>query len=305
MLKNIVLFITMCLLSFCSKGQEIDTTFIYTYPNASWLTSYLSTSAVNMTTEDRTFEPNYPMKVGVGLGIRNTMINFLVGTKIVSLKDKTYGKTSSTDFQIHRYGRKFVTDIYFQRYKGFFAMDGRDINLFPEMKINQMGLEQTYLFNHTQFSLKAAFERSERQLQSAGSFLLGTNLYWHRLRDFEGAEGNLVQNLDNLQIGAQGGYVYSWVLDQHWLITAYTTIGFNIGNDLENFKKFHFKIYPTVLARTVASYTKDDWSFSYGMMINNKMNFFETKKDYTVTNITLQLSVTKQINFSFSKLGSG
>ncbi len=299
MRRNLLLLFILCLFCLYTKGQEIDTTFIYTYPNASWITSYLSTSAVNMTTEDKTFEPNNPLKIGVGLGIRNTMINFLVGTKIVSLKDKTYGKTSSTDFQVHRYGRKFVTDIYFQRYKGFFAMDGKDTKLFPAMKINQMGLEQTYVFNHTRFSLKAAFERSERQLQSAGSFLLGANVYWHQLRDFEGFDGNFVQNLDNLQIGAQGGYAHSWALGQHWLITAYTTIGFNIGKDVENFRNFRFKVYPTVLARTVASYTKNDWSFTYGMMINNKMNFFETKKDYTVTNVNLQLSVTRQINFSF------
>ncbi|ULT24285.1 DUF4421 domain-containing protein [Sphingobacterium sp. E70] len=182
MRRNLLLLFILCLCCLYTKGQEIDTTFIYTYPNASWITSYLSTSAVNMTTEDKTFEPNNPLKIGVGLGIRNTMINFLVGTKIVSLKDKTYGKTSSTDFQVHRYGRKFVTDIYFQRYKGFFAMDGKDTQLFPAMKISQMGLEQTYVFNHTRFSLKAAFERSERQLQSAGSFLLGANVYWHQLR---------------------------------------------------------------------------------------------------------------------------
>lgn len=299
MARNILLFLTMCLFFVYTQGQELDTTFISIYPNASWVTGYLSTSAVNLTTEEKTFEPNYPMKIGVGLGIRNTMINFLMGTKVVSLKDKTYGKTSSTDFQIHRYGRKFVTDAYFQRYKGFFALDGKDIKVFSEMKINQIGLEQTYVFNHTKFSLKAAFERSERQLRSAGSFLLGGNVYWHRLQNFEGFDGNFVENLDNLQIGAHGGYAYSWALRKGWLISAYGTAGFNIGNDVENFRSFHFKAYPTLLARAVASYIKNDWSFSYSMMINNKLNFFETKKDYAITNINLQLSVTKQINFSF------
>ena len=45
------------------------------------------------------------------------------------------------------------------------------------LALRQTGIEYTHIYNHRRFSARAAFEQSELQIRSAGSFLLGGGIY--------------------------------------------------------------------------------------------------------------------------------
>ena len=96
-----------------------------------------------------------------------------MGYAVADLQGKEYGKTKVLDFQIHNYGRNFIADVFVQNYKGFYTEKRKTITLYPDVSVRQIGAEGTYLFNGKTFSAKAAFQHSEKQLQSTGSFAIG------------------------------------------------------------------------------------------------------------------------------------
>lgn len=297
-----IIFILFFLSISIVRAQKADSAYVTAYHKKMWVTGYVSTSTLQLNSDNTAFVPNSPINAGVGLGIRNTMINFLLGHSIIPLKGSDYGKTKSTDLQIHNYGRHYVIDLYYQKYKGFYTEDKKIINLFPDLSVQQIGAEGTYIFNGNKFSAKAAFEQSEKQKASVGSFLLGGGAYWHRVVQILDNEINDRKPFNNLQLGVNGGYAYSWVVDKHWLLTGMATIGANFGNEMTALKDGKIKIYPTALARAASTYHRDDWSLSFSMLINNKVVYPKAGSTFDITALSMQLSYVKQIDGIFKKM---
>ena len=100
-------------------------------------------------------------------------MNGLVSFSIFPLKTDTGLSSSITDFQIHRYGKKVLIDGYYQDYRGFFLeRKNKEYILFPDLAVKRWGVEGTYVLRNKRFSMRAAFEQSEKQIKSAGSMLL-------------------------------------------------------------------------------------------------------------------------------------
>ncbi|WP_051293139.1 DUF4421 family protein [Olivibacter sitiensis] len=282
-------------------AQQPDSAYIRSYPQIIWATGYVSTNTLQVENDNNTFSPNYPINAGIGLGIRNTMVNFLLGHSIVPLKGDKYGKTKAVDLQVHSYGRHHLIDLYYQKYRGFFSEDENTLRLYPGLSVQQIGMEDTYIFNGNQFSAKAAFEQSEKQVLSAGSFLLGGGAYWHRMVPDSTQELLDAEPFNNVQLGINTGYAYSWVIDQHWFVTGMATAGANFGNETELAKKGRLKLYPTVMARASSVYHKDDWSIAFSMLIHNKAVYAPVNDLFTLTSLNMQLSFVKQLNYIFKK----
>lgn len=298
--KKYIFLILFLLSTKASFSQKTDSTYISPYPHKMWATTHVSTGMLQLQHNKKTLVPNFPINAGVGLGIRNTVINFLLGRNISPLKSSEYGKTKAIDLQIHSYGRRYLIDLYYQKYKGFYTEDNKLVDLYPRLSAQQIGAEGTYIFNGNKFSAKAAFEQSEKQILSVGSFLLGTGIYWHRIIPDENQNIASKDPFNNLQIGIHAGYAYSWVLDDHWLISSMTTAGANLGNHTEVLKDGHLKIYPTVLARASSTYNKKDWSISYSMLINNKIVYPSSDKSFSLTALNMRISYVKQLDSFFN-----
>ena len=137
---------------------------------------------------ENSFTPNYPFMAGIGIGlhkIRYVNLSFAIG--LFPLKNESGLRSYITDIQIHSYGKKSLFDAYYQSYKGFFVekelKNGQEeYSLYPDLALRQAGIEYTHIYNHRRFSARAAFEQSELQIRSAGSFLLGGGIYWHRVK---------------------------------------------------------------------------------------------------------------------------
>lgn len=107
-----------------------------------------------------------------GFGI---MYNFELSK---SYGDEQAGKTNFKDIQIYYYSENFGIDLYYQRIKWFYLTEpekhGKTSNPFPQMPdltVNYIGLNLYYIFSPEWFSFKAAFNQTEKQKNSGGSFL--------------------------------------------------------------------------------------------------------------------------------------
>lgn len=209
------------------------------------------------------YQPNNPVKGGIGIAIRNTLINFNLGQEFNFLRDKKRGKTKAFDLQMHHYGGSYVVDLYIQKYRGFYTENEADevTGLYPDLEIRQYGLHGQYVFNHKKFSYKAAFPQSEIQLRSAGSALLGGCVYYTEMTADSAFIKNGSRALQNFQFGVNGGYVHTWVLDNHWFINASILVGVNVGNEkIRDFGRRRLEVYPFSFPRIAVGYNRDRWA---------------------------------------------
>lgn len=289
-----------------AQTTAADTAYIGHYNQKILLGGYVATNAVLLTTAGKNYYPNNPFNVGVIFALKNTVINAMFDYGVVSLKSKAYGKTRLTDFQIHNYGRKLMVDLFIQQYKGFYNSDlkGREIVRYPDLSVSQIGVEGTYVFNGDRFSNKAAFEQSERQLQSAGSVILGGGVYLYKI----GLDSNMTiagnSPFRNFQIGLNGGYAYSWVINDHWLLSGMAKVGASGGNEPQLAGERKIRIYPTAFARGSAAYQKPTWAVSFLMLINNK-SIYAYQNHIQITSVNFQLAYVKHLDRIFGKKKSG
>lgn len=213
-----------------AQTANTDTAFVKPYSQKILLVGYVSTNSLEMITADKKYMPNNPLNLGAGISVKNTVINMIFDYGLFPLKGKAYGKTKLTDFQIHNYRKHLVLDLFIQRYKGFYdplSVD-RGIVSYPDLSVSQIGGEGTYVFNGNKFSVRAAFEQSEKQLKSAGSFLLGGGVYFQKI----GLDSMMLINgrspINNFQTGLNLGYGYSWVINNRWQLSGIAKIGANL-----------------------------------------------------------------------------
>lgn len=285
-------------------GQEADSSYVKSYPQKIRLMGYVSTSFIQVDDGDHLYTPNYPLNTGVGLVIKNTVFGVQAGYGFIPLKNqKQYGKSRSTDLQLHNYGRKMILDLYLQSYRGFYVERkvGEVENVFPDMSVMQIGGEATWIFNGKHFSSKAAFDLNEIQLRSAGSWLLGGGAYYYRIRGLEYENTNAKDNFENLQLGLNAGYAYSWVINDRWMLSGMVKGGVNFGNTPKLVQKADIEIYPTAFARFAGNYHKKDWGVSMVVLIGNRSVYPLKNAELSLTTVTMQLSYVKHIDYLFKK----
>ncbi|GJH40027.1 hypothetical protein RCZ04_05770 [Capnocytophaga sp. HP1101] len=273
-------------------AQERDSTYVKAYEQPVWVRVFTDTKALMLSQDDITYSPNNSYSLGVGLGLSKVLgFNIQYAQNLFHLKDKVNLKTSITDFQLHTHGNRFLIDLYYQKYTGFYTeKKEKQYTLFPNLSTQQIGIEGTYVWNTKKFSAKAAFEQSERQLKSAGSWLSGSGLYWHRILQ----EGVADKDFENLQWGVNVGYAYSWVPAEHWLLTGALMMGLNFGNQTKDLQKLKFKVYPSINTRFSFTYLKKDWAVSV-------LSIFNTKTVYLNNKAAPIRIITPDIQLSFVK----
>lgn len=275
MQKILFLFLTLALSSNLIKAQK-DSTYIKSYGYVFSLRGYISKDFLQLIQDSEngasgTFSPNNVPKTGIGISINNTILSFGYGHSFSFMKDKSKGNTKSFDFQLHNYSQKIVFDLFIQRYKGFFweEEDNKDnLKICPDLSIKQYGGNIQYVFNNKKFSYKSSFVHNERQLKSAGTFLIGASIYKIKIK----ADSSFVykdkNKLTNFQFGVNGGYAYTWA-NRHMYATIAGTLGVNLGGKrFEELLKNKIEVYPSTSIRVSVGYNKRNWTFG-GYYVGN------------------------------------
>lgn len=290
---------------------QVDTTYIKNHelPFAVKITTGQNQIILNETvhTNDseekdvkKKYHDNQPINIGINVSTRGYSLGFSMG--INALRDKKRGKTTSLQFNYLGYKRSFIYDIYLQSQKGFYQkLDEKDTYfLEPNASIKILGGSFLYIFNHKKFSYKAAFQQSEIQTKSEGSFLLGGNILYSKVNteNTSIAFESISKQEENLQFGIQGGYAYSWVFAKQWLLLGSMSIGANIGNNkISKYFKTKMYIYPVLDGRISLSYNEKDFSIGITMVANQHFLAKNKNIDMGLNQIFGQLSFTKRFNF--------
>jgi hypothetical protein len=178
----------------------------------------------------------------VGLGMTYKFITLKVSVGLLQPKDSR-GETRDLDVQFHSYGRRFTTDVLVQFYKGFYLPDqqyassGQEFYVRPDLAVSALGGSFQYVFNHRRFSYRAAFQQTEWQKKSAGTFLVGLELFMGRfkadstivppqLRHDDHTES--ISKMLFVELGPNAGYAYTWVYKK-FFITGSAAVSLNVG----------------------------------------------------------------------------
>jgi hypothetical protein len=300
-----LLFISIIINIAIAIAQDRDSLYIRNFPYKMWVKAYIPSKYIEIYEEDNRFSPNYPFMAGIGIGLHKIRyVNLSFAISLFPLKNESGLRSYITDIQIHSYGKKSLFDAYYQSYKGFFVEketknEQKQYGLFPALSLRQAGIEYTHIFNHRRFSARAAFEQSEQQIRSAGSFLLGGGIYWHRVKPDTNMSARYSKSeFDNIQIGINAGYAYSWVISRKLLLSSIATIGLSIGNETQALRQGKVRVYPTAMVKASFVYSfKTDWSLAVSGVFNNKTIYTSTNQRLFVYSPTMQLTLTKHFDF--------
>lgn len=249
--------------------------------------------------QDFSLQPNTPVNLGLGFSWKNLSISGSYGFPFMA--DKTKAKTRSFDFQYHYYARKFLMDVFVQNYRGYNRVFEDNDEVYIEasdVRITQYGVHGMYIFNNQKYSYKAAYNLSERQLKSAGGFLLGGGIFQSRIR----SDSTLVlrdgkNHLDNFQFGVSGGYGYTWVFKKNFFVAGSITVGLNAGVDrIDLFGKQKSEVYPNVFPRASAGYHANTWSVGISALTNKTSVLVSNKVLTSLDSGTFQLTFVKRFD---------
>ena len=292
-----IIFVFLALFSHIGSAQ-CDSTYIAPFEQefSAGVYSYYPFTMLTHTTDDNnstTYMPNSPVGLGLSVSYKNFSLSGGMGFNF--LRDPKFGKTNVLDWQYHYYGQKFILDIFFQNYKGFYSYaEDKTIVLHPDIQLAQYGLFGQYIFNNKKFSYRAAFNHSERQLKSAGSIQLGGGFYYNHISSTTSLTINEQNQLNNYQLCLSGGYVYTFVIEKDFHATVGMSVGMNVGTESLKIKRVN--ISPNIFPRISAGYNADNWSVGLSFVMNRTYISNNEKLNMLFDTGYAELSFIKRFN---------
>ena len=230
------------------------------------------------------YTPNAPLNLGFGFNYKWLGIGIAFNFNVVNNDDDKYGKTKRLDWQTNIYMKKVVVDFYFQYYKGFYLENTSDIigdddgyYIRPDAVSYTTGIGAMYVFNHNRFSYKSAFTQTAIQKKSAGSFLLGGNVFLEKVHADSSLfpQGIFPQttaesiNHEALYFGVLTAYAHNFIIKKQFFISLSLMGSIHLGFTKTNHNGGEFKdeAIPVIHFQSRASFgiNKPKWyaGFSY------------------------------------------
>ena len=244
----------------------------------------------NETTSRLRYTPNTNLNMGIGATYRSFTLNLAYGFGFLNRGEEQKGKTKYWENQGHMYGRKWGYDVYAQFYKGYYlypkGVGSPDPNSYysrPDIKFNLFGFAPFRILNDKKFSYRAAFVQNEWQKRSAGSFLLGAEIYYGIVNaDSALVPGSMamlykqqgIHKIQFFEIGPGAGYAHTLVLLHHFFITGSLQANMNLGWVRETSRSGSedcFSFTPNFYYRAVAGYNSRSWNINVSW-VSNRMS---------------------------------
>jgi hypothetical protein len=188
--------------------------------------------------------------LSTGLSVDFDKISFSFGIRSKPPDTATarkHGSTDYTSFSLSFSAWRFRFETSYRRYNGFYDYNtpAYDTNFKhtgvyfqnPDMNVRSVRAKTIFIFNKRKFSYSAAFFNTSRQLKSAGSFLLVSNIYDYQFtapgslipdsaQQFFGQYGDLNYfRVQGISIGP--GYSFTLVLWKTLYLNTTLTSGFD------------------------------------------------------------------------------
>jgi hypothetical protein len=241
--------------------------------------------------------PNTSLTMGVGVTYQSISLNLGYGFSFLNT-DHERGKTNYLDLQSHIYGRKWTIDLLGQFYKGYYltprglaASIPQSFYIRPDLRTRLFGVSAYRLLNADKFSYRAAHLQNEKQKKSAGSFLLGAEIYYGIIKadsslvpsvlsENYGQKG--VRRLDFVKIGPGIGYAYTYVIKKDFFVTGSLCASLSLDYSYQhgaNDKAEKFGLNKGFIYRIVAGYDKNNWNVNISLVGNQLTVASATTRD--------------------------
>jgi hypothetical protein len=174
------------------------------------------------------YKSNKPFSFGIGMYLFELGFELAFAVPLDEQSKKIYGESDARDIQLNVLGKKWGIDTYYQRYDGFYIEDP-DMKVpantpypqRPDIQTRNIGFTVNYIFNSNKFSFRSAYNFAERQLRSAGSFVLFGSLNSFKVEgdsalvgpDYEPiyGKGAAIFRAKTTVLGVAPGYAYNLI----------------------------------------------------------------------------------------------
>jgi hypothetical protein len=241
---------TFALISFRERPVNYDTAYVKSFYKRFVITIPVSARFLKFSIFDErtgkklTYVPNLQYNLGISISSRWASFVINSGVKVFSGNENIKGKTTYRDYQLHIYGRKIITDLVFQHYKGFYIKNSRSYETYTseqpysirsDVSALNIGANTMYVVNHRRYSYGNSFAFVEQQRKSAGSLLIGVYYtYFSASGNPSLIEDPFKSNFDSLSLIKKGythnlglniGYIYTLVIKKRIYATVSVTQG--------------------------------------------------------------------------------
>ncbi len=272
------------------------------------------------TIEDRSVNYSTHTLHGLGAGFSYdwVTINLSFGVRYNG-EDREKDKPKYLDIQLHAYSKKFILDIFGQRFKGLYVPGDKDadgnFHYCPDLESRLLGGSFQYILNNKRFSFRSSFLQTDWQKRSAGSLLLGLESYFGRItadssllpyRTDVDPSGHLAKKDFFWQVGPTIGYAYTIVIKKHFFVTGSFAESFNYGRRVtaeEYGERATSKFVANPSYRIMTGYNTSGWAIAL-FYVNNRVNIPVAGNDYelAVSSAVLRLNFVYRFR-SKGKLG--
>ncbi|MCF8347664.1 MAG: DUF4421 domain-containing protein [Bacteroidales bacterium] len=270
-----------------AKPLDYDTNYYHSYTDKVTTRLYSSVKYANFSIQDTRlkkvlrYDINNRVMLGLGANYSIFGLNIAFNLPFNKRDFDRFGETEYIDLQSHLYLRKYVIDLFLQRYKGMYLANSADMisgwdtpdsnYLRPDLRLVDAGLNVQYILNSKKFSYRAAYVQNEWQKRSAGSFIFGASAFYAMVKgdssvvptlvipaDF--AEGSGYDKSTQFTLGVHGGYTQTFVAWQRFFLV----IGLSAGPALG---------YATVHETAINKKTKGGISVNLNGMIRGSIGY--------------------------------
>jgi hypothetical protein len=271
------------------------------------------------------FSPNNYYYLGFNFSNIILSFGFYPGIRFGSKPNK--GNTSSKDYQLTIVGRRVITDINYQRYKGFYVLNRGDyqINILntdnpfirPDINVFSFGVNTMFIFNFKKYSLRGAFSFTDVQRKSAGSFMLGLYHAYVLFASFDSTiiNGQLrpslspdlydINRISLITVGFSGGYGYTYVYKK---IIMSAAINIGLGLQKTNYttiegQQHSLSLNPSVHLNARGSLRYDNLRFFVGVMSTYDNNYTLNPNLFNIENYISRIMFFSGYRFNIKQNG--
>ncbi|MBC8034719.1 MAG: DUF4421 domain-containing protein [Chitinophagaceae bacterium] len=298
-----------------APNQPSDTSYYKSYTNlitARYFFSqkYTSITVQGKTTGDRLqYRPNTNLNMGVGFTYGWFTLNLAFTFPLLNSGDEEKPETKYLDLQSHIYTSKFIVDVVANRYRGYYlapkgtaSPEGSDYYQRPDMKVWHIGVSGYKVLNWKKYSFRAAMQQNEWQQKSAGSILVGAEIYYGRLRTDssiipktfqENFDQNDITSVRAIDIGPGAGYAYTLVLSKSFYLMGSATCTLPLDWITEYRSKgseSNVSVGPNLSYRASAGYNTPRWGVS-ALWVNNRIKSRGASGPYQVQTGNVRLNL--------------
>lgn len=227
-----------------NKYDSTRSMYIKTYPDHFFLWPLLKQRKLDFEITDLPaknkrlmYKSNSPYALGLGAYIFEVGLELTAAIPLDSKSKEIYGNSDAKDLQVNVFAKRWGLEMFRQKYTGFYIVDPTlkipDNTPYPQradIRTSNTGLTWSYIFNHKKFSLRSTQNFAERQIKSAGSFILYTAIAGFKTRgdsaivgetyrDYYGVNAKIME-IKSTMFSIVPGYTYNFVYKNFFLTGA-------------------------------------------------------------------------------------